>query len=225
MQQVFDTFLENYYPANVLSKETYYRMFANNKEQVSDLESREDQSVFETPYLPEIERYGGIEVMEYSENIFCCSSIYALKLLSLMGNDTKRSIYAALDMMLCCLEEVNSGKGFLSYYIKFWNEFTGEVPKEPSIAVNIASAYQDRYLKMKNNEIDFYREWRECIKINKKEIMEKQTSYSSSEAAWSMIMASQIHITNNRLGITPNYESTLAQTLLILMRGDETVGV
>ena len=62
--------------------------------------------------------------------------------------------------------------------------------------------------------IEFYQEWQECITKNLQMAGEVQTAYPNREIGTHMILASQIHMNNNRLGIMPQLESVIADALL-----------
>ena len=60
----------------------------------------------------------------------------------------------------------------------------------------------------------FYSEWESGIREGIQRACACQTAYPDENTARHLILASQIHMTNNRLGIVPQLETVLAEVLL-----------
>lgn len=211
----FAAFQAFYKPVYVLSETDYYGLYANNKEQVEDLTWIEDRTARSMVYEPEIERYGGSDCMIHNEALFSISSRYSLQIRKDAGSSMLRRIIGALDMFTIAMRCLQDRVTFLSHYRSYWAEFA---PPGNSIALSateLAEKYKERYKKMMQNDCEFYSEWGNAIRKEMREICKVQTTYSDAASACAMILSSQIHMTNNRLGIFPQMEAVLADVLYL----------
>lgn len=78
---------------------------------------------------------------------------------------------------------------------------------------DICAKYKERYKALLAETNTFYTEWENGIRQGMDMVCEYQTAYPDADAAYHMILASQIHMTNNRLGIIPQLEAVLADVL------------
>lgn len=213
MSACFADFLKIYKPLYVMDETTYYRTYSQNKENVKDIALIEDKTFHPAVYEPEYERYGGRESMEYSEDIFCCSARYALKLRELAGDSLVKRIVFSLDMLTAATDKLDNLTAYLHAYRRYWADFA---PSGSQIlnAADLAEQYRERFFSIKNKTVDFYKEWEACLTDNMARICACQTSYPDKDTACRMILASQLHMNHNRLGIMPQLESVMAEVLL-----------
>lgn len=211
----FTAFQSCYKPVNVLSEADYYNLYYNNNEQVKDLTWVDDRTVRAMDYEPEFQRYGGSDCMVHNEVLFAISSRYALQIRKDVGSSMLRRIIGALDMFTIALRCLQDPMAFLVSYRTYWAEVA---PSKNSIAISameLAVKYKERYKKLIQNGYAFYFEWDNVLQKEMLEICRVQTTYFDAESARAMIMSSQIHMTNNRLGIFPQMEAFLADVLYL----------
>ncbi len=211
----FAAFQSCYKPVYVLSEADYYELYANNKEQVEDLTWFDDRTARAMAYEPEFQRYGGLDCMVYNETLFSISSRYALQIRKDAGSNMLRRIIGALDMFTIALRCLRDPMTFLIRYQAYWAEFA---PSKTGIAISateLAEKYKARYRKLIHNGYAFYTEWENVLQKEMREICRVQTTYFDAESARAMVLSSQIHMTNNRLGIFPQMEALLADVLYL----------
>jgi len=79
--------------------------------------------------------------------------------------------------------------------------------------------YSNRYTSLKENiNMTPYKSWLCSLKDLIKKITEGQTAYNTSEQAFNLILASHIHMFNNRIGIYPQYESVIASVVNVILQ-------
>lgn len=170
-------------------------------------------SIEDIVYYPEFSRYGGVDVMEKSENLFVSSSKFSSLIIQKFERNQIYSI--AIDLMYGCARIANECgyfddyKTFFYAYRGIWEKFSGSItPPE------LKSAIKRRVsrLKEKNVTSEFYKSYfndfkesLEYIKKNQKEIQPEYIMY---------IAISHIHMFNNRLGISPEHEYMFSNSLL-----------
>lgn len=218
IKQCFDKFAEKYEPVYVLDEATYYSLYENNKEQVTNLQLVKDKTMMLMQYEPEIERYGGVLCMPHNETLFSLSSKYALQIRQEAGMSMIKRIIGALDMFAVAIKMVEDKDAFLWLYRKYWLEFAPSNKNGTLSVENIASKYKKRYLDLMQCTHSYYAEWEKTLKQEMKEICSVQTSYPNAETAFAMVLSSQIHMTNNRLGVFPQMEAALAEVLYLCGR-------
>lgn len=210
---IYKKFLEIYEPRYVMQEDTYYKVYSQNKENVQDLTFVPDRSLHRMKYEPEIERYGGPDSMEYSEKIFSLSSKYALQIREQAGDSMVKRIIGALDMFTLAIKRLNNKKEFLSLYHRYWIEFVPDNGNPVISILDLCAKYKKRYKTLMMETNTFYTEWENGICEEVDKACSCQTAYPDSNTAYNMILASQIHMTNNRLGIMPQMEAVLADVL------------
>lgn len=210
--QVYTEFLKEYQPQKVLTKEQYYAIYSKNKENVSDITFIDDKSFCDMRYEPEIERYGGEKSISYNEKIFSLSSKYALHIRESAKGNLMKQIIGGLDMFTLALKNVSDKKMFLEYYMHFWKEFSS-VEQEVLPINKIVQMYKERYTQLLAGEHRAYEEWDNGFEELLKNACEKQSAYKDESTAKNMLIASQVHMTHNRLGLMPRMECDLAKIL------------
>ena len=211
----YQEFLQSYVPGEVLDEATYYRIYANNKEQVTQLQWVADGQYLEIPYEPEYTRYGGTRALSYSENVFQCSSDYALCILEEAGNRFGVRLFAALDMMRIALKEIEDKEEFLIQYDQFWRKFNGQEEESEASIRKLYEKYWDQNRWAGEGRVSFYDTWQEQLHQNLTEAIRVQDTFDHGKQAKNLILASLLHMNHNRLGIYPRYESILARIMLM----------
>lgn len=211
----FKSFLEGYEPKYVLPEKAYYEIYSRNKENVEDLTFIPDRSIRQIAYEPETERYGGPESLPHCEQIFSLSSEYTLALRKQAGDSMMKRIVGGLDMFALAVKGLPDKKQFLNLYSQYWKSFAPNAGKEIFSVKELAAKYRNRYEELMKDAGDFYRKWEKGLRKEMKLASRKQTAYPDADTAEKMILSSQIHMTNNRLGIVPQLEAPLAEVLQV----------
>lgn len=170
-------------------------------------------SIQDIVYYPEFSRYGGVAVMEKSENLFVESSKFA----SLIIQKFERSqIYSiAIDLMYGCARIANEC-GYFEDYNKFfygyrgiWEKFSGSItpPELKSTIKRRVSRLQEE-----TSTCEFYKSYFNCFKDSLEYIKNNQTEVHPDYIMY--IAISHIHMLNNRLGISPEHEYMFSNALL-----------
>ncbi len=218
IKECFREFLLSYTPRYVLSEEDYYRIYKNNKENVTDIAFVRDGSFKRMIYEPETKRYGGTKALEICEKIFEVSSDYALALRKKSGGSLIKRLVFGLDMFALAVKNLEDPDIFLQRYESYWKDFA---PSEEPILneEELVEKYKSRFARIINEEIEGYEGWSNAIDRDLKEAVSVQDSYGIENTAHLMILSSIVHMNNNRLGIAPQLESILARTLYRCMKG------
>ena len=214
LKECFNQYLMTYEPKHVMSEKVYLDTYKKNKENVIDLEMIKDGNIKKFKYEPEYDRYGGKEAIEYSENIFECSSEYALKIREITAGNFNQRIIIALDLFAVAISNLSNKGKFLTYYKKYWEDFSENVKYNIISEDKLFDFYFNRYQKIISNTPEFYNDWKESININLSKAISVNNVFENKELANIMLLASHIHMNNNRLSIMPQLESILANVLL-----------
>lgn len=196
-----------------ITREQYYHnnRFDGEKVNVTELPWYEDGSIIEIPYVPEIERYGGENAIAKAESMFCYSSQLAASLIQATVGDFNKRFSVAIDLFIEAL--FCSGcltKQYLLLYSSWWGNYLGET--RPVIKDNVCKIIGNKLVRIQdqNNVNSFMKEWGEAMKQYFEEI---QKSGVPVELACN-IVASQLHMMDNRLAVTPEYEYVIAEGIL-----------
>lgn len=162
-------------------------------------------SIIEKPYIPEIERYGDGELLHRSEEIFHLSSQMVVEIVKRSTTLNSR-LYSSIYMMVHLLKKL----GFLEYhfldlYQKYWKTLAkSEVKVANQEVLNkiIGSILQD---KISNNLLDYY------IKRMVQGFHKIKELTTREELSY--ILSSQLHMTNNRLSVTPELEYLISKNV------------
>ena len=123
-----------------------------------------------------------------------------------------KRIIGGLDLFTLAVKRLRDRKPFLSLYGQYWKGFAGENKKLFSTE-ELAEKYKKRYDSLMEDAGDYYRDWEMGLREEMEQVCETQSVYPDQDTAEKMILASQIHMTNNRLGIVPQLEASLAEVL------------
>lgn len=198
------------------NKEEYYKdhKFDGKEINSKDLIWHENGEIINFKYSPEYGRYGGHDVMNYSENIFMVTSNLADDInVSYNMFQKKLIIAAAINNQLYKLLIDNYGSGnlksVLEYVVDFWKVFSDDYStKQLEFLNNNNSVINISYERLLNSK-----RISEYISTIKEEML-KINSFINDKDYMDSIIISHIHMLNNRLGITPNFERSISKWIL-----------
>lgn len=222
-----------------LDKESYYanHTFDGSNIPVEELPWYPDGSVEAIAYQPELHRYGGEYAITANEQLFSLSSNLALALTKATQNNPAKRYSLALSMMLasicgyrCKLKTIIE---FFSAYASYWQRYS-EQTKILAEAELAETFVEPAHLTMVNSIILRAKEnnrtnepqsiWSHGIQSFVAELSELQLngklfspmdgqvvdSITANEGTILNIISSQMHMLNNRLGLTPSQELLLS---------------
>lgn len=205
---------------NKIKREDYYKnsKFDGKPVKAEELDWYEEGDIVNIKYEPEIERYGGKNVMEYSESIFMESS-YLVKhlILATKNNYAKRLIYSSAVTFILAktLSEIygkTDASKFFENYKRIWINFIESSEYEEKLQqflVSNLNAVETVKANLSQNKM--FNKYLENIK----KIFSYIVDTIEDPRRLEYVIASHIHMTNNRLGITPLYEYYISKTLSV----------
>ncbi|WDV47619.1 lantibiotic dehydratase [Clostridiaceae bacterium M8S5] len=168
--------------------------------------------VYDT-YHRELNRYGGLEVIEETENLFFADSIFAIKVLELVDikneSDREKAYVIGLSMMLKGLTETDMDMFAILDTNKFSNSYRQEFNKNKSKYVNMVEKvllnngdYKDSMFENMKNSVLFREKVARLLKAKLSKYSDKNnaTKYKAS------IILSLMHMYCNRLTGIRAYE-------------------
>jgi hypothetical protein len=236
VRRAASAFMTKHPPERLLTRDEYYRNHRFDGEPV-DLDSlpwHENGSVILFPYFPELDRYGGLLAMPVSEDLFFASSELAVKIMRQTPAYPERVIRAMDIMVLTALSlEVKPVElaEYFRHYARFWRRYLDDPePAEERIRTSFAKQQGGLVqrlrllIRLARGEFRFelFRDWLHALAKAREAYQDLYRrgallspvpvpagSADAFRAAVSAIAVSQIHMTNNRLGIPPVYEHYL----------------
>ncbi|EKE87555.1 thiopeptide-type bacteriocin biosynthesis protein [Idiomarina xiamenensis] len=221
-----------------LSAEQYYanHSFDGQPMAIDELDWHHDGEVKQFPYEPEYARYGGESALVINERLFSISSEVALAIIAATQGQLNQRLQLSLKMIICSVFTVNpslsSVKQFATYYAEFWRSHAAgvQVPQQadPALRKTIARSLDEvveqqvtgvigTWLSYLSHAIDEWRRlYREQQLVSPLDGQRVETDEQCEMAIMSMV-GSQIHMLNNRLGVTPAYEFFLAERIRIAL--------
>ncbi len=188
-----------------IDKEKYYSFYKQDEDYRNEMPLMESQTIEEISYIPELERYGGEAVMDIQEAVFHASSLLAIELIKKADNkyQLKYLISAAAIGYLASKLVKMSERFFVmnAYAYEYW-ESVG-VRKDERIIQNLWKCEE------KIEEIIAFMESDKAMQDAFGKIlsgMEKTGAVLQNEDRMLSIISSQLHMLNNRLGISPYLE-------------------
>ena len=160
-------------------------------------------------YIPEISRYGGMEILPYSEHAFIASSKYVNSILNLHLSKKSKILllfgifYSLIDDIF--MNDVSNRNLFVTNSLSYWNKFKSLKKFHISIKNNFWEKINNLALQIKKDV--FYQYFFKtlfriyCCK-------EISTEYRRA------ILFSQFHMTANRLGLPIEFESLFYKYML-----------
>ncbi|MFQ3244206.1 MAG: thiopeptide-type bacteriocin biosynthesis protein [Arenicella sp.] len=227
---------KSYLGDGALTRENYYakHSFDGSTVEASELSWYNDGEVKEMPYEPEIARYGGPDAVLVHETLFHASSEIALAMIRATKDSTAHRLQLALKQLICSVFAVNADPVALYYFTtfsaEFWRSHAGEVTYAndtkggPKLVEDIQSIRDEIVNDSMTGALGF---WVASLKqgISKlRELNEQQLLWSpidgslvktddEFQSAVMSMVGSQVHMLNNRLGVTPAYEFLLSSRI------------
>lgn len=205
IENVITSFSEENKVYNI-GRDEYYKniSFDGEEEDEEALPWFESGTWFYEDYIPETERYGDGKLLEISENIFYYSSQLALEIFKNVRGINKRIVISSYIMYH--LLKYNGGLqvSFLDSYRAYWKRMVINEPKVNRQVMcdvfnkiesgQIRFAFIDKVLESIYGEFDDLR----CL---------------TSESETLYILSSQIHMMNNRISVTPEFEYMISKEM------------
>ncbi|MBU5467371.1 thiopeptide-type bacteriocin biosynthesis protein [Virgibacillus sp. MSJ-26] len=168
-------------------------------------------SIQSIDYNPEYLRYGGQSVMNISEEIFKASSEFASSIIQQVSRNKRYQI--AFDVMYECgrlIEKmglIQNLKQFYQDYFMVWIEFQNQPDFE-----QLKKALIKRAGQLENKDtLKPYRPYLSFLEEKMNQIRKNQSVYKEHEIFY--IAISHMHMLNNRLGVSPDYEYIFSKIL------------
>lgn len=203
-------FRENYIGIK-LDKDTFYEhqnMFGEIVTE-KDLYWFEDLSIQEITYHPELERYGGPQLMQTSESCFNLSSEISLyRINKLKSNNLKFILSLDFINTLISLLPSEHQFQFLNKYSSFWSNFESSNFDYENLILQFGKLFSS-----KNAQLHKTYDKHEVFLLGRLFNTLKNLSIEEPEKIYSIIF-SHIHMHNNRMGVPPYLESSLANILI-----------
>jgi thiopeptide-type bacteriocin biosynthesis protein len=191
---------------------------------------RQPGSVLECPYVPEVQRYGGPAALPASERLFCAASRIALHLVAATAQNRAARLSHAVALMLATgavlyRDPVRVGHFFRGYY-RGWEDLLS-----PSNGMRSAAGYDKDAIVALAHDLTGrsgpprpgntpVSRWSSALDALLAELRRHAhngvlihphsgavtTGAEQAESAVAQIVASQMHMLNNRLGLPPAEE-------------------
>ncbi|TCP59067.1 thiopeptide-type bacteriocin biosynthesis protein [Tumebacillus sp. BK434] len=234
-----EAYMRAHPPEQEMSREAYYAQHKFDGEEVDRgaLPWYGNGSIVKLPYEPEVKRYGGAAALPVSEDLFTHSSDIVEQALCATRGEYQKRMSIAMDLMLLTalclgvrLEDVGM---FFWRYMYSWQTFVDQ-PDEQRAKIRATFERQRESLVPRfqtlaafvdsEQEFLFYRQWVNHLKaaFARYEALacqgelacpyddEPVDSERRRRYAIASIAVSQIHMTNNRLGVLMSYEHYLS---------------
>jgi thiopeptide-type bacteriocin biosynthesis protein len=236
---------QGYLSTTPVTREAYYSAHAFDGEALdtASLSWYDEGSVVAIEYQPEWVRYGGAAAMAVSEQLFHVSSEIALALARKTDSTLEQHLASALGLMLASAQALSSSaqanETFFHHYAEFWRNYNDDAllaerqaaqqPLAPVRARVAAVVEQLQAPTAKTPERIWWQalqraqaQWRE---LYQRGVLISPldgaavTTEADYQLATQLILSSQIHMMNNRLGIIPAQECYLARLLTGALQG------
>lgn len=156
-------------------------------------------------YIPELYRYGGEAAMALSEELFVYSSRFAGQVIQKFNRNQRYVL--AIDLLYNCTEiakelgYIDKHETMFHAYREIWTQFSGNKASE-----DLYKVISNRIDRLKKGElaIEFYQPYLKIFKSLLAQIKLCQTTMDPQYAFY--IVISHLHMLNNRLGVSPEYE-------------------
>ncbi len=218
LKELIYGYMKAYPPEQVVTREQYYKdnKFDGEPLDETKLPWYENGEIVEIAYEPEIKRYGGENVIDLSESIFCYSSYIVRSILKSLNNDfNKKLIFAEAITLLEVrkfreIYDRTNTSDYLDMYSSHWTSFLYNTDNEKMIHkffnINQKALAQAYKLLTENSE------FMNLLEMIGKEF-EKIYNTLNNKDYVDYIVSSHIHMTNNRLGVVPIFEYFIADNL------------
>jgi len=238
VREAATAFMTAHPPEQELTREAYYanHTFDGEPVDVETLPWYPNGSVVKLPYEPEYKRYGGVHAMPIGEEVFRISSDAAAAVLAATPGEYQKRVSMAMDLMVlmahCFGVDEDAMAQYFTRYYSYWQGFT---PNAEEVRTKILESFERQsaqlvprfktLIQFVNTTDDFpiYRQWVESLRDIRRRLEELASrgelecpydndpvdSELRTKVALTGICFSQLHMTNNRLGLSPVYEHYL----------------
>ncbi|WP_371069503.1 thiopeptide-type bacteriocin biosynthesis protein [Sediminibacillus sp. JSM 1682029] len=218
-------YIANHPSPFTLTKQTYYENHKFDGEPIpmEQLEWYEEGEIIEKDYFPEYERYGGETLMPLTEELFTASSEFAATCIqaSLDKHYFLRLMLVLAvmeDIAVTCKEEGLFGVPVSEFYencFRSWQHLYDLHDLEYANDIKEGVKKNEASLKGIYKKI---RGWEHYQQFNKSILngMTKVFQHTESHQRLRSILYSHLHMFNNRVGITPEYECAIYYSLFNL---------
>ncbi len=232
----------NHVSADPPQRDSYYRnhFFDGQPLDPASLSWFDEGSVIVHPYEPEWRRYGGLDAMQVNEQLFDLSSTLALSLIRASERDLPRRFALAASLMpffaLAWAPGTENLVRFFEDYVAYWSASSTQVKAMDRPTTTVPSAEQCEQLA---RQIRTARDQRppavrtpaamlmaglDAAVLHWDELREDGRLVSvitglpvrgedDCQRTFQAMLASQLHMLNNRLGLAPLQEVALARSL------------
>lgn len=208
-----------------LTKQMYYEnhRFDGNPIPMDQLEWYEEGEIVEKDYLPEYERYGGRDLMSLTEELFTKSSEFAV---ACIRNSMDRHYFLRLLLVLAVMEDISKAckdeglfgipisEFYKNCYLS-WQRLYDINDLKYADEIKEGIVENQANLEKIYNKIEYwdnYQKFKQSMLEGMTEVYEHTQSYQSVRA----VLYSHLHMFNNRVGITPEYECAIYYCLFNL---------
>ena len=230
LEQLIHNFIENNKSNRPLTKEEFYKnhKFDGVPLDYHQLPWHEEGEVVSYPYSQEIERYGGELVMHLSETIFMHSSQLAVKILEVGKNECLRKLIYSIALTFLSMQEFRKSYGeenmrdYITFYQTLWEGFVEENEMEHRTSTFIEKNWKiivNMITKLRNSD-DIMKDIEEI-----QSLFEEKASIVKDKKYLDYIVASHIHMTNNRLGVPPVCEYLISKALANIIEEGDSLGI
>jgi hypothetical protein len=214
---------------------------------IDKLAWREEGAVMQMPYEPEFQRYGGNQAMEVNEQLFALTSTLAIKLFCVSTGDFTARLSQSFSLMpvfaLAFNQDPAALATFFAGYADYWSGYSAQTATVPAqhgtsqaalpaqvdlLRRQIIASRSDTESGVRTPQallhagvasairrfLDLYAEGRLVLPFDGQPVRDRETF----EIAVGNMLASQIHMFNNRLGLVPAQEMILARALAVAAR-------
>lgn len=219
-----------------LSAEEYYagHHFDGEPVDVANLDWHNDGEVVMYPYKPEYERYGGTNAIIVNEELFYASSQIAAAVINATAGKFEQRLQLSLKFMACSIFAIaphhDALKMFATHYAEFWRGHAQGVdassPPEASAQLKqsldvfmqesingTATGAIAMWIALLKQSVERFRKvFIEGELISPADGAKVETQEQFQMSLMSM-MGSQIHMLNNRLGVSTAYEFVLSSRI------------
>lgn len=198
----------------IVTREQYYRnsKFDGEAVNIDELPWYEDGTVKEVTYIPEIDRYGGELAIGLAESLFMKSSNISSFIIKKTINNFNLRFSVAIDLFIHALHKVGClNTQYLKLYSAWWGNYLGN--KRPVINENIKGIIEKK-LKQASEHVQNYEivgEWGDSIL----KYFGDLKGLNIHDGLACNILSSQLHMMNNRLAVTPEYEYIISEGILL----------
>lgn len=154
---------------------------------------------------------------DYSERLFQASSDMVLDLLKDPKMTFGKKMIISLDLFQIASHLAENLSQFYHVYSQLWSGHKSEHLNYNKLIYDYMQVYQDRQRQIISGISETpYANWHQYLKIMMEFIIEHQTTYTDVVVTSDSFLASHIHLTNNRLGISSEFEFLLSEVSAVI---------